>query len=180
MVDIDQLLQQIKIEDREVSRRAARALAKSGDERALNSLLEYLDDKSRRDRGGVAYSLYRFPPDLILEPLLRALSDEEWDLRDGAYHTLARLKETRAIPAIIALLKSVANGEVKEETFSDGVTNDYTLYVLIEVIGQMCESVGVPSLFQEAIEPLRHFLQDPRALARRNAARSLRQLGEAV
>ena len=44
----------------------------------------------------------------------------------------------------------------------------------------MCRRVGQPALFQDAIEPLRHFLNDPREKARRNAARSLADLGVAV
>ena len=176
MSDIDQLLREIKDQDIQISHSAAKTLVRSGDERALPYLLDYIADESRRDRAGVVFNFSRFPADLVLEPLLRCLSEEDWGMRDAAFFACLKLKETRAIRAIIELLKALARGE--EETWPDGAVNEYTTYVFIRLIGNMCEAVGDPSLFRDAVEPLRHFLTDPREKARQNAAKSLMDLGE--
>ena len=177
MVDVDRLLKNLKDEDPRVSREAARELGRTGEERVLAPLLDYLAGKSHLNRAGVVFGFRHFQPDLVLEPLLNAFTEDDWNIRAAAFFAALNLREVRAIPAMIDILKLLASGE--EETY-DGINDDYSTYVFIKYIGEMCRRVGEPALFQDAVAPLRHFLNDPREQARRNAASSLTDLGVSV
>ena len=129
MLDIDQLLQNLKDEDPLISREAARVLSRTGEERVLAPLLEYLADKRHLNRGFVVLGFRHFPPDLVLDPLLHAFTEENWGIRDAAFFAALGLGEVRSIPAMIEVLKLLASGE--EETDADGVKDNYSTYTLI-------------------------------------------------
>jgi len=178
--NIDKLLQDLKDVDLNISRDAMMSLVRSKDASAVEPLLDYLADKRRLGRSNVAFRLYRFTlngrdSDLVLEALIRVMANDAWSVRYGAYWAFVGMSEARAIPAMIDLLKYVASGE--EEVDDHGVKDDYSTYSMIAGIEEMCNRVGDPFLFNDAIEPLLYFLNDPREKARRNAERALSALG---
>lgn len=178
LMDLEQLLRDLRGDDLQISKQAARILCRSGDERFLAPLLEYVADESRLNRSGVVYGMRHFKPDLVLQPLLRALSDDAWTVRTGAFDALATMGEVRAIPALIEFLESLASGQ--GETDALGNRKGWSTGIYLLRIGEMCRRVGDVSLFHGAIAPLRHFLNDPREELRDRAAKGLYDLGEPV
>ena len=68
--------------------RTAEALADIGDSRAVESLIQALNDEKNRMRGEAAWALVRFRDLRAVLPLINALRDESWDVRRVAAQAL--------------------------------------------------------------------------------------------
>ena len=82
---------------RSVRLHAAEALGKIGDERAVEPLIEALNDEDASVRRGAAVALGRLGAERAVEPLIEALNDEEGHVRRGAAVALGRLGYERAV-----------------------------------------------------------------------------------
>ena len=83
---------------------AAAALAKIGDTRAVEPLIEACEDRDIVGRQPFTKALEKFGAAAV-EPLIAALSNENWQIRDAAVCTLGSIGDARAVKPLIAALK---------------------------------------------------------------------------
>ncbi|RMF83541.1 MAG: NACHT domain-containing protein, partial [Nitrospirae bacterium] len=86
-------------------RRAAEALGKLGDPRAVEPLLQALGDESRGVRRAAAEALGKLGDPRAVEPLLQALGDRYSDVRLAAAEALGKLGDPRAVEPLLQALR---------------------------------------------------------------------------
>ena len=205
------LVTALKDRDSIVRRRAAQALGQLRDARAAEPLIAALKDRDSNVRQGAAQALKQlnWKPlgreltawylmirrnwqqcvqlgDAAVEPLITALKDSDWRVRQGAAQALGQLGDARAVEPLITALKD-SNSDVRQE-----VTNtlkqlgNATVEPLIAALKDRDWSVRhrtAQALGQledvRAVEPLITALKDSDWRVRQGAAQALGQLGDA-
>ena len=175
------LVTALKDRDSIVRRRAAQALGQLRDARAAEPLIAALKDRDSNVRQGAAQALKQlnWKPlgreltawylmirrnwqqcvqlgDAAVEPLITALKDSDWRVRQGAAQALGQLGDARAVEPLITALKD-SNSDVRQE-----VTN---------TLKQLGDA--------RAVEPLIAALKDRDSDVQQGAAQALGQLGDA-
>ena len=103
--DVKLLKELLKDEDAEVRRRAAEALGKIGDRRAVELLIEALRDGNPMVRIAAAEALGKIGDKRAVEPLIEALKDENAGVREAAAWALGEIGDKRAVEPLIEALK---------------------------------------------------------------------------
>lgn len=85
--------------------KAAEALGRIGDERAVQPLLPLLNDPSPDVQWVTAQALGKLHDRRAVEPLIRALRDSDHWVRKGAAWALGEIEDERAVPALVPLLR---------------------------------------------------------------------------
>jgi HEAT repeat protein len=163
---------------------AAYALAKMGDQRAIETLLAALKAPSWRMRGDAAEALGTFSDDPhLVEPLLSALNDEHYWVRTHAARALSLFKDDRVVDALIASLRDqvadVRSGATYALKFvKEGRVVEPLLTALRDenehVRGDAAFALGTPRDDDErVVEPLVVALNDKSKHVRFWAAKSL-------
>ena len=102
-------------EDCYVRQEAASALGAMGDPRAVEALIELLEEDDDEDvREEVAWALGKIGDARAVEPLIRALFDTDKDVREEAAWALGRIRDVRAVEPLIQALKDEEE-DVREE-----------------------------------------------------------------
>ncbi|HWA56440.1 MAG TPA: HEAT repeat domain-containing protein [Gemmatimonadales bacterium] len=98
------LLAALKDVDDEVRAKAAGALGKLGDRRAVSYLLDHLlADPAPFVRARIAGALGQFPGNEVIDRLVRALGDPAWWVRMRSVEALEQIGPTAETPLIVAL-----------------------------------------------------------------------------
>jgi HEAT repeat protein len=106
-LDIEGLIKALGYEkDSDVRRKAANALGKIGDSRAVEPLIRALNDSDRDVRWHAAKALGKIGDSRAVEPLIRALNNENPYVRYGAATSLTKIGELAFEPLINALNES--------------------------------------------------------------------------
>lgn len=87
---------------------AAWILGEMADLRAVDALIEALDDDNFEVRSNAARALGRLSDPRAFQPLMRVLADEHLQVRRCAVEALGRLRDRRAIETLIALFENQA------------------------------------------------------------------------
>jgi len=83
---------------------AAWALGEIGDTRAVEPLINALEDDERTVRHSAAYALGKIRDRRAVEPLIKALEDENSKVRRWAAYALGKIRDRRAVEALIKTL----------------------------------------------------------------------------
>ena len=103
-LDIEWLIKTLGYEkDCDVRRKAANALGKIGDSRAVGPLIRALNDSDSRIRSWAATSLFKIGEPAI-EPLIKALNDSESEVRSAAAKALGDIGDYRAMKPLTKAL----------------------------------------------------------------------------
>jgi hypothetical protein len=97
---LESLIKDLGSRDREKRWRASELLAEIG-EKALNHLLKALKSNNADIRVGAVITLGKIG---VVEPLIGALSDSEWEVRWAAATSLGNLRAKNGVDGLIALL----------------------------------------------------------------------------
>jgi HEAT repeat protein len=145
-------------------------------------LIQDLSDTDMYVRKRAVESLVRIGTPAV-EPLISALKDENWQIRDGAAVVLGKIKNVRAVEPLIVTLKDKVSevqksvvsalGEIKDtravEPLIDILKNDATFYWVrekaAEVLGKIKDA--------RAVEPLITALNDKDWQVRNSAVEAL-------
>jgi len=90
--------------DWRVREAAAKALGEIGDHRALEPLINALEDKVLSGGEAAAEALERIGTPAV-EPLIDALKDQDWSIRQAAAEVLGHIGDVQAVKPLIAALK---------------------------------------------------------------------------
>jgi HEAT repeat protein len=118
---LESLIKDLGSKDKERRWKASEELAEIG-KKALNQLLEALKSNNVDLRVGAAITLGKIG---VVEPLISALNDTEWEVRWAAATSLGNLRAKEAVDGLIALLKdefwevrraaAIALGKIRDE-----------------------------------------------------------------
>ena len=84
---------------------AAQALGEIGDPRAVEPLINALNDRDWIVRGASAEALGKIGDPRAVEPLIRALDDDEWSSRNKVIEALGNIQDIRVVKPLIRALK---------------------------------------------------------------------------
>jgi len=142
--------------NRKVRRRAAEALGRIGDDRAVEPLIVALADMNDEDRQWAANALGRIGDDRAVEPLIVALADKNEDSIAPMMvaWALGQIGDDRAVDSLIR------NIEGRHRVWNEGIR-------------EALVKIGAP-----AVEPLIVALADKNAEGRRRAAEALGRIGD--
>ncbi len=104
-VELDRLIDQLKRNDSTMRAKAASALGRLGDKRAVEPLIAALKDNDARVRMSAALALAALGDKRAVEPLIAALKDEDRRVRSMSAMALNMLGDKRAVEPLIAALK---------------------------------------------------------------------------
>jgi hypothetical protein len=149
-----------------VQEEAARALGKIGDKRAVVPLLRasrgyqlgYNLDVSWVARWALGKTLGKIGEPAV-EPLIQALKNEHWSVREGAAEALGEIGSTRAVEPLIQALKD-------EDSYEDS----YVRRKAARALGEIRST--------RAVEPLIQALKDEDWCVRQEAAEALGKIGD--
>jgi HEAT repeat protein len=103
--DVDGLIEALGYkDDHNVRLAAASALGRVGDTRAVDPLIDALDDRLVV-KDVAAQALGHIGDRRAVEPLLTALDDEDWEIRSTVAKALGKIGDERAIQPLLCLLK---------------------------------------------------------------------------
>ena len=148
------LIEALKDKDEDVRKHAATALGEIGDERALQQLIQALNNEWGV-QSEVAKALGKIGEPAV-EPLIQALEDRDENLRSGAAMALGNIGDARASAPLIEALKDENRDVRREAAFALGEVGD-----------------------ERAVEPLIQALKYEDKWIRKAAAMSLGQVGDA-
>lgn len=156
--DVEQLLVDLHSPDVNQRMIAARTFSELEEPRAIPALVELLNDDCPLVRVSTAYALGRNPCSAVVEPLIRALSDNCWNgyVRKGLVWALGNCRDLRAFEPLVEVLHT-----------------DIPAVRLwaASALGQLGD--------ERAVEHLKLALsQDPLAVVRSNCAWALGELGD--
>lgn len=138
-----------------VSSEAADALSEINDPKALDSLLNALNDSNAKVRASAAYALGNIGDLKSVEPLIVALNDSEPKVCASAAVSLGKLGDLKAVDPLIIAIKSSASEDVRS--------------CAAEVLGELNDP--------KAIESLTVALKDKNTYVRISADRALDKMG---
>ena len=105
--DVEGLIKALRHKrDFKIRWKAAEALGKIKDERAVDSLMRTLQDENEYVRKAAAQALGEIQDRRVIEPLVRALKDEDKNVRKMAAHALRKIKDERVIERLIETLRN--------------------------------------------------------------------------
>lgn len=164
-----------------VRERAATALAQIGDERAVDPLIDALDDSSAWTRNRIIYLLGASKDSRAVEPLLEQLDSDEPSTQGVAAWALGAIGDMRALDALLGLLQAPdasvrgnvawALGEFSREDLIDpllALVNDAAPEVRAKTawaLGSISEATGNISMFQALSELLNDYAEVPNSSA---------------
>ncbi len=181
---VKHLLAAVKDKDWWVRSRAADALGKVGGGRVVEAVIRLIGDEDpyiRRSavevmnalieastrRGDKAQVLRGFAP------LLRALQDSDWWVRERAVDGLAELGDKRAVPILIRLLeKESARAAARQSGGGKGNGEAHPSAQMVIVLLRALGRLGAP----EAVEPVLKQLREGDEITRKAALEALRDL----
>jgi HEAT repeat protein len=91
-------------DDHNIRLAAASALGRIGDSRAVDPLIDALDDQQGVNEVA-ALALGEIGDSRAVEPLINALGDENWEVRSSAAKALGKIGDDRAVEQLINLLR---------------------------------------------------------------------------
>jgi len=148
--EVSVLISALKDKNSNVREKAASALGKIGDERAVEPLIQALKDEDSDVRGRAADALGNIGDGRAVEPLIHALKDEHGNVRNNAADALGNIGDKRAVEPLIQALKDDKNG--------------------IWALGEIGDA--------RAVEPLIQALKDEDWYVRSTAAKALGKIGD--
>jgi hypothetical protein len=146
MVDIDELKSRRDVgglidalvdSDSDVRERAAKALGKIGDTRAVEPLITALGDEGEIVRWNTAQALGEIGDTRAMEPLITALGDEAGFVRMDAAIALGEIGDKRAVEPLIAAL---------------GGEDDSVRREAARALGEICDHRAIPALKKATVD----------------------------
>lgn len=183
--DFEELLTLLHHEDWEIRREVAWGLGKLKDPRAIEPLLSLVDDDSNASVTAM-YALKVLAPEQLREPLLEVLRKRHFFGCTAAAMVLAELKEPRAIPVLVEMVKDTSPSQRDHcDTAGTllagfgsagfdalvGLLSSDDLIVRDRAAGSLCYTKD-----PRTIDVLRQLLSDAEPRIRDNAALSLKFL----
>ena len=123
---------------------------------AVGPLIQTLQDKKYQVRSNAAYALGEIKDRNAVVPLIQALLDKEWLVRENAAEALGKIKDERSVEPLIYALEDEEWNVRFESVIALGKIKD-----------------------ERAVEPLIQALWDDEPIIRKFAARSLGDIGDA-
>jgi len=186
VVFLNKLLKQLKSKDIETKREAARKLGELKDRRAVEPLLEALNDGQDACRD-IVWALGKIGDKRAVTPLIGLLSCDDWRLRGKAAEALGEIGGGQGV--VEALLKTLedkndnvhwhvawALGEIQDKRAVEPLLNflddsdPRRRWHAVWALGKTGD--------KRAVKPLIPLLRDRETLIRRNAALALSRLGD--
>lgn len=163
---LDRLVEHLK-NDAAARLDVARALGRLGDRKAVEPLINALDDEDDSVRTVVAGALGVLGDGRAVDPLIKLLNDPSIDTRSGAARALGKIGDKRAVPHLIAALTEVH--KQKDSNFAPIYP-----FAAVRALGEINDPRSVESLITALQHPSRDIgaeaarvlggLNDPRAI----------------
>jgi HEAT repeat protein len=190
---VEPLIAALKHDNSDIRKEAAETLGKIGDSQAVKPLIAVLSDRNRSVREAAVEALVKIgslhtigplvdalkdrdsdvreaaaeilgkTSNPALEPLIVALWDGNWEVREEAAKALGRLRDSRAVNSLIAVLKYEDSG-VRQKTAEDlgkitspmagpfvaPLTQNIRFRIeVIKALGQIGDERAIPALVRE-------------------------------
>jgi HEAT repeat protein len=191
---VDALIESLKYENWQddyiildgVRSNSAEALGNIGDPKAIPYLIQSLDqDPYEEVRAKSAWALGKLNAKEAVDALIKALYDEDWEVRKYAANSLGIIGDQNALPYLIEILNdpdrqvrqyaAVALGKMKDER---------AISILLESMDDEDDNVKLISMYalenmgEKAVGPLTKTLKDKDWRIRANAAIVLGKIGD--
>jgi len=184
---VETLVRALKDENKYVRYFVAVALGRIRDARAIEPLFRALKDGYRNARRAAGQGLIGFGKS-VLERMLKALEDTDWEIRSFAARALGKIGEKTAVVPLIRALKEDENRDVRD-CASDalGLLGDASaVEPLVQAMKEdretsvRCSASGALGLIGHAgaVPALIAMLKDPDACLRYHCARALGEIGD--
>ena len=161
--NIEKMIRALDHKDEDVRRKAAEALGRIGDARAVEPLAKTLKDEDSSVRycaGGAlrALPLERIRNESAVAALTNALDHEDCKVRCNAAHALGRIGDKSAVPALIKALRDTHMEYADDEHPDMGKFHPVSV-AAADALGAIGDRSAVPALI-EALKHSDRFVKD--------------------
>ena len=160
--DINGLINQLKNNDRNVQKKAAEALGKIRDKKAVDPLIVALKDEDWQVREEAVLALGRIGDKRAVEPLIAGLEDEDGNVRERTAYALGNIGDKRAAePLVTAIKKEDGNLRLTMTIALAMIGDERAVEPLVAALGDKSHSIRCRAALglgwtkdKAAVEPL--------------------------
>jgi HEAT repeat protein len=182
--DIEVLIENFNSQDVDVKADSVKALVEAG-EPAVGPLIQALDSKDPEIRENAAITLGKIKDERAIDPLIKLLTDEEWEVESAATNALVGIGK----PAVEPLIKILQ--DKNEDVFLHmkviavlaGIKDERAIQPMIQALKEEPEldadlGYNLGLMGEPAVEPLIQVLDDEDPRVRVRAAEALGRIGD--
>ena len=182
--DIEILIENFNAQDVNVKADSVKALVEAG-ETAVGPLIQALDSKDPEIRENAAITLGKIKDERAIDPLIKLLTDEEWEVESAATNALVEIGK----PAVEPLIKILQ--DKNEDVFLQtkviavlaGIKDERAIQPMIQALKEKPElqadlGYHLGLMGEPAVKPLIQLLDDEDPEIRVRAAEALGRLGD--
>jgi hypothetical protein len=182
--DIEVLIEDFNAQDVNVKADSVKALVEAG-EPAVKPLIQALDSKDSEIRENAAITLGKIKDERAIEPLIKLLTDEEWEVESAATTALVEIGK-HAVEPLINILQDENEDiflQMKAIAVLAGIKDERAIQPMIQALKEKPElqadlGYHLGLMGKPAVKPLIQLLDDEDPEVRVRAAEALGRLGD--
>ncbi|AKB50838.1 putative lyase [Methanosarcina barkeri str. Wiesmoor] len=182
--NIEALIENFNEQDVDVKADSVKALVEAG-KPAVGPLIQALDSKDLEIRENAAITLGKIKDERAIDPLIKLLTDEEWEVESAATNALVEIGEPAAEPLIKILQDENEDVflQMKVIAVLAGIKDERAIQPMIQALKEEPEldadlGYNLGLMGESAVEPLIQALNDEDSRVRVRAAEALGRLGD--
>lgn len=182
--DIEILIENFSSQDADVKADSVKALVEAG-EPAVEPLIQALNSKDPEIRENAAITLGKIKDERAIKPLIKLLTDEEWEVESAATSALVEIGESVVEPLIEILQDENEDVflQMKVIAVLAGIKDERAIQPMIQALKEKPElqadlGYNLGLMGKPAVEPLIQLLNDDDPEVRVRAAEALGRLGD--
>lgn len=182
--EIEALIEDFNAKDVNVKADSVKALVEAG-ELAVEPLIQALDSKDPEIRENAAITLGKIKDERAIDPLIKLLTDEEWEVESAATNALVDIGEP-AVEPLIGILQDKNEDsflQAKAIAVLAGIKDERAIQPMIQALKEKPElqadlGYHLGLMGKPAVKPLIQLLDDEDPEVRVRAAEALSRLGD--
>ncbi len=182
--DIGVLIENLNAQDVDVKADSVKTLVEAG-KPAVGPLIQALDSKDPEIRENAAITLGKIKDERAIDPLIKLLTDEEWEVESAANNALVEIGK----PAVELLIKILQDKnedvflQMKVIAVLAGIKDERAIQPMIQALKEKPEldadlGYNLGLMGEPAVEPLIQVLEDEDPRVRVRAAEALGRIGD--
>ncbi|WP_292389478.1 HEAT repeat domain-containing protein [Methanosarcina sp. UBA5] len=182
--DIEILIENFNAQDVNVKADSVKALVEAG-EPAVKPLIQALSSKDPEIRENAAITLGKIKDERAIDPLIKLLTDEEWEVESAATNALVEIGKPAVEPLIKILQDENEDSflQVKAIAVLAGIKDERAIQPMIQALKEEPEldadlGYNLSLMGESAVEPLIQALDDEDPKVRARAAEALGRIGD--
>lgn len=182
--DIEILIENFNAQDVNVKADSVKALVEAG-ETAVGPLIQALDSKDPEIRENAAITLGKIKDERAIDPLIKLLTDEEWEVESAATNALVEIGKPTVEPLIKILQDKNEDVFLQTKVIAvlAGIKDERAIQPMIQALKEETEldadlGYNLGLMGEPAVEPLIQVLDDEDPRVRVRAAEALGRIGD--